>query len=141
MCKLLNLQLRMLELHRCIVLVLQEALLAYDKVAFSHFVNGFVSLFCICFRAVTFDKDITPYIHVFVYHTGDFAMKYGALKAFEMEAVEQLNYVNKLVFFRCSNHGKEQGTITEQIIQHSTRTVVSHVQNLKRLRRPYTISH
>ena len=32
-----------------------------------------------------------------------------------MEAVEQLNYVNKLVFFGASNHGKENCTVTEQV--------------------------
>ena len=91
-------------------------------------------------RDLTFDKDITPYIHVFIYHTAHFDLKYGPLKAFEMEAVEQLNYMNKLVFFRCSNHGREHGTITEQIIKHSTRSAVAHFQKLKRIRRPYTIS-
>ena len=87
---------------------------------------------------VTFDKDITPYIHVLIYQSGYFALKYGPLKAFEMEAVEQLNYVHKLVFFGCSNHGKEQGTVTEQIMKHSTRGVVAHVHKLKRQKRPYT---
>ena len=37
------------------------------------------------------------------------------MKAFEMEAVEQLNYVNKLVFFGSSNHGKENCAVTEQV--------------------------
>ena len=69
--------------------------------------------FFIC-RATTFDKDITPYIHVFVYHGNYFAEKFGSLKAFEMEAVEQLNYVNKLGFFGASNHGKDTYTVTEQ---------------------------
>ena len=32
-----------------------------------------------------------------------------------MEAVEQLNYVNKLVFFGASNKGKENYSITEQV--------------------------
>ena len=32
-----------------------------------------------------------------------------------MEAVEQLNYVNKLVFYGSSNHGKENFTVTEQV--------------------------
>ena len=66
-------------------------------------------------RDVTFDKDITPFIHVFIYHCAYFAMKYGPLKAFEMEQVEQLNYVNKLVFFGSSNKGKETTTVTEQV--------------------------
>ena len=51
------------------------------------------------FRSTTFDTDITPYIHVFVYHTHFFLERYGSLKAFEMEAVEQLNYVHKLAFW------------------------------------------
>ena len=75
------------------------------------------------YREVTFDKDITPYIHVFIYHAAKFAQKYGPLKAFEMEAVEQLNYVNKLVFFGCSNHGKETGTVTEQVSKIIIRTL------------------
>ena len=66
-------------------------------------------------RNTTFDKDITPYIHVFVYHAHYFVERFGSLKAFEMEAVEQLNYVNKLVFFGASNKGKENFTITEQV--------------------------
>ena len=48
---------------------------------------------------------------------GHFIRKYGCLGPFEMEAVEQLNYVNKLVFFKASNHGKGNSphTITEQV--------------------------
>ena len=34
-----------------------------------------------------------------------------------MEAVEQLNYVNNLVFFGASNHGKDDYTVTEQVDQ------------------------
>ena len=36
-----------------------------------------------------------------------------------MEAVEQLNYVNKLVFFGASNHGKEDFSVTEQASEMS----------------------
>ena len=75
-----------------------------------------------------------------MYHVAEFAKKYGPLKVFEMEAVEQLNYVNKLVFFQCSNHGKEDNTVTEQIIKHSTRSVVGHMQGLRHRRRPYTVT-
>ena len=72
---------------------------------------------CICNRKLTYDDDVTPYIHVFINHVGHFLRKYGSLGPFEMEAVEQLNYVNKLVFFRASNHGKRNSpyTITEQV--------------------------
>ena len=88
-------------------------------------------------RNITFDKDITPYIHVFIYHVHYFAEHYGCLKAFEMEAVEQLNYVNKLVFFRASNHGKEGFTVTEQIMRNTMRSVVAAVEGLKRTKRHY----
>ena len=80
----------------------------------SYIHTGGLSCFT-CSRSRTFDKDITPYIHVFVYHAYYFAQKFGCLKEFEMEAVEQLNYVNKLVFFGCSNHGKENFNVTEQV--------------------------
>ena len=73
-----------------------------------------MSFICNC-SEITFDKDITPYIHVFIYHCEYFVRQFGPLKAFEMEAVEQLNYVNKLVFFGCSNHGKDNCTVTEQV--------------------------
>ena len=55
-------------------------------------------------------------MHVFIYHAHYFAERFGCLKAFEMEAVEQLNYVNKLVFFGASNHQKDNFTVTEQVI-------------------------
>ena len=75
-------------------------------------------MFFFSFRQLTFDDDVTPYIHVFVNHVADFIDKYGCLGPFEMEAVEQLNYVNKLVFFKVSNHGRGKCdfTITEQVL-------------------------
>ena len=68
-----------------------------------------------CFRATTFDKDITPYIHTFVYHAHFFVEKFGELKVFETEGLEHLNLINKLVYFGATNHGKENFTITEQV--------------------------
>ena len=44
-----------------------------------------------------------------------FIDKYGSLGPFEMEAVEQLNHINKLVFFGASNKGKANYLITEQV--------------------------
>ena len=67
-----------------------------QHIGIAHYVS-YTYMFHHC-SDVTFDKDITLYIHVFIYHAGHFALKYGPLKAFEMESVEQLNYVNKLVF-------------------------------------------
>ena len=52
---------------------------------------------------------------VFIYHVHYFVEKYGGLKPFETENLEQLNYVNKLVFFGASNKGKENYTVTEQV--------------------------
>ena len=71
---------------------------------------------CISFyRATTFDRDITPYIHTFVFHSHHFVQRYGELKAFETEALEHQNLTNKLVFFGATNHGKENFSITEQV--------------------------
>ena len=74
-----------------------------------------LKLMVIYFRATTFDRDITPYIHTFIYHVHFFAEKYGGLKVFETEALEHLNLTNKLVFFGASNHGKDKFSITEQV--------------------------
>ena len=68
-----------------------------------------------CCRATTFDRDITPYIHTFVYHAFFFVKKYGQLKVFETEALEHLNLTNKLVFFGATNHAKDKFSITEQV--------------------------
>ena len=75
------------------------------------------TLIILYLRQLTFEDDVTPYIHVFVNHVAYFIRKFGCLGPFEMEAVEQLNYVNKLVFFKASNHGKGNSpyTITEQV--------------------------
>ena len=82
---------------------------------FSFICVSFNRIFLYNFRTTTFDKDITPYIHVFICHAHYFLERYGTLKSFEMEAVEQLNYVNKLVFFGASNKGKENYAVTEQV--------------------------
>ena len=80
------------------------------------------------FSRTTFDKDITPYIHVFIYHVHYFVHRYGCLKVFEMEAVEQLNYVNKLVFFGSSNHGKDKFTVTKQVLFLPWHYIIQNLQ-------------
>ena len=72
-----------------------------------------MSLYC---RSITFDNSVTPYIHVFIFHTCQFLRMYGSLQVFDMENVEYLNYHNKLVFFGASNKGKEQTQVTDQVI-------------------------
>ena len=56
-----------------------------------------------------------PYIHVFVNHVPYFMRKYGSLYPFQMEEVEQLNYIHKLVFYRSSNHGRDNYSVTQQV--------------------------
>ena len=55
---------------------------------------------------------------MFVNHVPYFMEKYGSLYPFQMEEVEQLNYVNKLVFYGASNHGNETYSVTEQVCEH-----------------------
>ena len=58
---------------------------------------------------------MTPYLHVFVNHVPYFMRKYGSLYPFQMEEVEQLNYIHKLVFYRSSNHGRDDFSVTQQV--------------------------
>ena len=55
-------------------------------------------------------------MHVFVHHVPFFIKKYGSLDAFQMEEVEHLNYVNKLVYFKSTNRGKATHRIMDQVI-------------------------
>ena len=68
-----------------------------------------------CFhRHCTFDNDITPYIHVFIFHAPQFLDKYGSLKPFSMDGVELMNRKHKLVYFSGSDHGRENA-FSEQV--------------------------
>ena len=71
---------------------------------------------CIIFsRHYTYDDAFNPYMHVFVHHVPFFIKKYGSLNAFEMQEIEHLNYVNKLVYFKSTNRGKGSHQITDQV--------------------------
>ena len=54
-------------------------------------------------------------MHVFVHHVPFFMSKYGSLYPFQMEEVEKLNHINKVVFYGASNHGKGLYYVTEQV--------------------------
>ena len=56
-------------------------------------------------RHCTYDNDINPYIHVFVYHVPYIITKYGSIEPFAMQAVEQLNYQIRQIYFGGTNHG------------------------------------
>ena len=68
------------------------------------------------FRRCTYEDAFTPYMHVFVHHVPFFIKKYGSLFPFQMDEVEHLNYINKLVFHHSSDHGKGKHRITEQVL-------------------------
>ena len=65
-------------------------------------------------REYTYETDFTPYMHVFIFHSGFFLRKYGSLLPFTMESVELMNRKNKLVFFSATDHGREDG-ISDQV--------------------------
>ena len=67
-----------------------------------------------CYRKCTYENDITPYIHVFIFHTTFFLKKYGSLEPFSMDAVELMNRKHKLLFFSGTDHGREN-TMSEQV--------------------------
>ncbi|XP_068690075.1 uncharacterized protein [Montipora foliosa] len=45
------------------------------------------------FRYVTFDEDVTPYIHVLVYHCHQFLEKYGKIHSSNCQPVENKNHI------------------------------------------------
>ena len=70
-------------------------------------------------REFTFDNEVSPYIHVFVFHCAKFIEKYSSLEAFQMENIERLNYVNKIIFFRASNKRNKKNSIADQVFEQS----------------------
>ena len=65
-------------------------------------------------RNCTHENDITPYIHVFIFHTPEFLESYGSLKPFSMDGVELMNRKQKLLFFGGTDHGREN-CMSEQV--------------------------
>lgn len=59
-------------------------------------------------------KNITPYIHIFVFHVPEFIAKHRNLNQFTMQGLEKLNEVKK-DFFRKTNRSKDK--FTSQLLQ------------------------
>lgn len=71
--------------------VTEENWLAKAKI----FANNYLKRYCA--------EDITPYIHVFVYHVGYYLEKYGNLEIFANYAIEGRHHYNKQVIASASN--------------------------------------
>ena len=86
----------------------------YCHVIHKYLKHGYINFF----REVTSEKKITPYIHVLMNHVPFFVQKYGGLKPFQMDEVEQINHIHRKIFFRRTNHKKKiKRTITDQVIK------------------------
>ena len=77
------------------------------------------------FRMHTFDNQVTPYIHTFIFHIPEFIRMYRCIAVFHMEKVEYLNYSNKLFFFGMSNKGRDENSISQKVCWESHNLCVS----------------
>ena len=75
------------------------------------------------YRSKTYENAITPYMHVFIYHTPYFLQKFGSLQHFSMDGVELMNRKHKLLFFNSTDHGREN-TMSEQVYSILYHTVL-----------------
>ena len=53
-------------------------------------------------------KNVTPYIHSFVFHVPEFIQKYGSVCKFTQQGLEKLNDVTTQHFLRSTNHRSSQ---------------------------------
>ena len=60
-------------------------------------------------------KDVTPYIHAFSMHVGEFIQLYGNIAALNQQGLEKLNDVMTKQYQRSTNHHDQQAF--EQILQ------------------------
>ena len=92
------------------------------------------------FRNVTFDSDVTPYIHSLAYHCGDFLDKFGTIHQFSTQKLEKKNHWHQRVYFNSTQRSGAKNKIpfTRQIMQYENRKCSAIKENLKRVKRKYT---
>jgi hypothetical protein len=79
------------------------------------FGQAFVDSYC--------EEEVTPYIHIFVYHIGLFLHKFGSVEKFANYAIEGMHRVNKTNERFGTSHFKttHNSNTTTQQLQHTWR--------------------
>lgn len=55
------------------------------------------------YTQIEFEKNITPYIHIFVHHIGDFIIRHGDINLFNLQGLEYKQHVQSINYHRSSN--------------------------------------
>ncbi len=83
-------------------------------------------------------KNVTPYIHSFVYHVPEFIEKYGCIGKFNQQGLEKLNDVTTVNFLKSTNRRKSEAY--KQILQKWNRLEQLEDSGYKRSQRDYRCS-
>jgi len=89
------------------------------------------------FMELFYDDDLTPYIHVFVYHVPQFLQMHGTLINFNCQPVEKKNHWQSQTFHRGSQKGGKNSKYTVQVMEQETRQLFARRHELKRKKRAY----
>jgi len=89
------------------------------------------------FRCVTFDEDVTPYIHVLVYHCHQFLEKYGVIHNLNCQPVENKTHLQSQAFHRGSQKGGRGHSYTLQVMERENRIMFARKHGLERKKRTY----
>ncbi|XP_053376941.1 uncharacterized protein LOC128547783 [Mercenaria mercenaria] len=96
------------------------------------------------FRKLTFDEDVTPYIHTMVYHVPYFLKRFGFIHDIGVSQVERKNYDHRQAYFGSTNRsgGKVKKKVSLQILQRENRMLYIAREKLLREKRSYKkVSH
>ncbi len=66
-------------------------------------------------------ENITPYIHIFVFHFPEFIEKYRNLNKFNCQSLEKLNSLRKTHYFRQTNRQIKKSSFLTQLLEKSNR--------------------
>ena len=100
-----------------------EALLdgSFDGDALNLKLKNWLSLFIKC----TDGETITPYLHIFVYHSVEFIEKYKHLNLFSTQSIENWNHFSKRNYFTQTN--RRPFEFMRQILDKTNRTEFTHL--------------
>lgn len=84
-------------------------------------------------------KDITPYMHLLVYHMPEFITKYGPITPFAQQRFELLNHHLTRLYFRGSNH-KPGTALADVMRRHNRMTKLELTPGVRRTPHFYSCS-
>ncbi|KAJ8031139.1 hypothetical protein HOLleu_27773 [Holothuria leucospilota] len=87
-----------------------------DETSLAEKCKEWVTLFCKVYQA----KDVTPYMHILMFHIPESIRIHGNINVFSQQGMEKMNDFVTSWYFRSSNHNKVEAL--EQILMKQNRT-------------------